>query len=217
MKKKIIILLTIIIAVIICITVVAMYFMNNSKDRLKNIYNKMTANQTYTFSINNQNEENKTVTRRKGDNVIIDTYNSGNHASTLIKEGNTYYIEHKIKEYYTYINSESDKELLTNTLKKVIEKDHTDGNEEINGKKYYYEEYTEITDFLINTYKDMDLSTVKTRFYFKGAKLEYIKTTYQTIDPETGETNNVEELLNVEIEYKVDDNIFKIPEGYAEG
>ena len=81
---------------------------------------------------------------------------------------------------------------------------------------YYYEEFDGITDFLIESYKDMDVETAKTRFYFKGKKLQFIKTIYQTVDPDTGEIANIEELLKANIEYQVEENIFEIPSEYAE-
>ena len=79
-----------------------------------------------------------------------------------------------------------------------------------------YEEFSGITDFLIESYKDMDIETAKTRFYFKGKDLQFIKTIYQTVNPDTGETTNIEELLKTNIEYNVEDNIFEIPSEYAE-
>lgn len=183
MKKKIIILIVFILIVALAL---ASYFLNNPQNRLEKIYNKMISGQTYVFSRSNKNEENKIVTSRKGDKTKIDTYNFGEYATTLIKDGNTYYILHAQEEYYIYNNSKSDQDLLTDELKAIVEKNHTTGKEKINGTTYYYEEFEGQTDFLINTYKDMDYSSIKTKFYFKGRKLEYIKTEYKIENEETG-------------------------------
>lgn len=220
MKKEIIITTIIeIIAIIAIILIIAgfiFYKINNPENRLEKLYNKMISNQTYIFSRSNQNEENKVVTTRKGNNTIIDMYNLGEHTTTLVKEGDTYVIIHSVQEYYVYENNNNDESILTDELKRIIEKEHTVGEEEINGEKYYYEQYDGETDFLIYSYKDMAPETVKTKFYFKGRKLKYIKTEYKTVDSETGETKEIEELLKVDVKYKVKDDVFEIPSTYAE-
>lgn len=216
MKKKIGIIIIAIMLVIGIIIGVICYKFNNPEDRLEKVYEKMISNQTYIFTRSNQNEENKIVTTRKGNNTMIDMYNSGKHTTTLIKEGDTYLILHEVQEYYVYRNNKNDESILTDELKRIIEKEHTVGEEVVNGKKYYYEQYNGQTDFLVYTYRDMDYETVKTKFYFDGRNLEYIKTEYQTVDSETGEINNIEELLKVDIKYEVEDKVFEIPSTYAE-
>lgn len=214
MKKKIFIIVSIILIVGIIVGII--YILNRPSDRLKNMYNKMINEQIYIFSRSSQNGENKIITMKKGDKTKIDMYNSGDYTTTLIKDGNTYLISHKNKEYYTYNNNNIDEEVLTEELKRIIDKPYKVGREKIYGKKYYYEEFDGITDFLIESYKDMDVETAKTRFYFKGKKLQFIKTIYQTVNPDTGEIANIEELLKANIEYQVEDNIFEIPSEYAE-
>ena len=176
----------------------------------------MISEQMYIFTRSSQNGENKIITAKKGDKTKIDMYNSGNYTTTLIKDGNTYLISHEEKEYYTYTNNKIDEEILTEELKRIVEKEYKVGREKVYGKTYYYEEFSGITDFLIESYKDMDIETAKTRFYFKGKDLRFIKTIYQTVNPDTGETTNIEELLKTNIEYNVEDNIFEIPSEYAE-
>ena len=216
MKKKIIIISTILIIVIICIIAIIVYMANRPSDRLKKMYNKMISDNTYIFTRSSQNGENKIVTTKKGDKTRIDMYNLGDYTTTLIKDGDTYLISHENKEYYTYSNNKIDEEILTEEIKRIIDKEYIVGKERIYGQTYYYEEYNGITDFLIETYKDMDLSTAKTRFYFKGKDLQFIKTIYQTVDSQTGKNTNVEELLKAIVEYKVEDNVFEIPSDYAE-
>ncbi|MCI8699877.1 MAG: hypothetical protein HFJ47_00870 [Clostridia bacterium] len=216
MKKKIIIISTILIIVIICIISVIVYISSRPSDRLKKMYDKMTSDDTYIFTRSSQNGENKIVTTKKGDKTRIDMYNSGDYTTTLIKNGNTYLISHENKEYYTYTDNKIDEEILTEEIKRIIDKEYKVGKEKIYGQTYYYEEYNGITDFLIESYKDMDLNTAKTRFYFKGKDLQFIKTIYQTVDSQTGKITNIEELLKANVEYKVEDNVFEIPSDYAE-
>lgn len=214
MKKRIIIIASIIL--IIGIIVGIIFILNRPSDRLKNMYNKMISKQEYIFTRSSQNGETKTITMKKGDKTKIDMYNSGDYTTTLIKDGNTYLISHKNKEYYTYTNNKIDEEILIEEFKRIIDKEYKVGREKIYGKTYYYEEFSGITDFLIESYKDMNLETAKTRFYFKGKDLQFIKTIYQTVDSETGETTNIEELLKANIQYDVEDNVFEIPSEYAE-
>ncbi len=216
MKKKIIIISTILIIVIICIIAIIVYMANRPSDRLKKIYNKMISDNTYIFTRSSQNGENKIVTTKKGDKTRIDMYNLDDYITTLIKDGDTYLISHENKEYYTYSNNKIDEEILTEEIKRIIDKEYKVGKEKIYGQTYYYEEYNGITDFLIEAYKDMDLNTAKTRFYFKGKDLQFIKTIYQIVDSQTGKITNVEELLKANVEYKVEDNVFEIPSDYAE-
>ena len=52
-----------------------------------------------------------------------------------------------------------------------------------------------------------DETKVKTRFYYEGNDLKYIKTI----------TADNEELLEIKINFEVDDSLFEIPEGYTNG
>jgi hypothetical protein len=94
-------------------------------------------------------------------------------------------------------------------MKDVENKEYQIGKEVINGKEYYYEEYNDITRFLMLTNID-DESTVKTRFYYNNNDIAYIKNIIE-VDGET-----VEELIKVSIDYTVDDSLFEIPSDYAE-
>ena len=59
---------------------------------------------------------------------------------------------------------------------------------------------------MMDTTEIKENEEVKTRFYFKGDKLAYIKTII-------GEK---QELLKVDISYDVDNNLFEIPSDYKE-
>lgn len=216
MNKKI---LAIIIPIaILAISIIIAVIINNQPktSKLSNIYEKMIENQTYTFTRYDIEEKNKIITSRKKDKTLIDMYNSGEHLSTLILEGDTYLIFHENEEYFVYANNNKDEEILTNELAEITKLEYTTGKEKIYGKTYKYEEYQGVSNFLIYSENNIDINTIKTRFYFKGKELAYLKTIYETVNEETGERKQVEELQNIKIEYEVQDNVFNIPENYAE-
>lgn len=217
MNKKILGVIIIAIIIIIC-GVVAVVNKNNESEssKLRNVYQKLIENQTYSFTKYDFEEKNKTITLRKEGKTLIDMYNSGEHLSTLILEGDTYLILHENKEYSVYANNNQDEEILTKELEQISKLEYTEGKEKIYGKTYKYEEYKGVSNFLIYSDSNMDAASIKTRFYFKGKELVYIKTIFDTVNPETGERKQTEELQTVKIEYEVEDSVFDIPEDYAE-
>lgn len=219
MNKKISIpVVPIVIAAIVAIIVIVV-LMRGTQDKtskLSKVYEKMVTNQEYVFTRYDFEEKNKIITYRKADKTLIDMYNTGEHLSTLVLDGDTYLIRHENKEYYVYPNNNIDEEVLTDTLKEIVELEYTTGEEKIYGKTYKYEEYSGVSDFLISTSRDMDTSSVKTRFYFKGNELAYLKTIYDVVNEETGEKTQTEELQTVKVEYQVEDSVFEIPADYAE-
>ncbi len=220
MNKKISIpIIPIIIAIIVIAIIIVTIFNKGTQEKtskLSKVYEKMIANQTYVFTRYDFEEKNKLITYRKKDKTLIDMYNSGEHSSTLVIEGDTYLIWHKNKEYFVYPNNNLDEEILTTNLKNIIDSEYTEGKEKIYGKTYKYEEYNGVSDFLISSPRDLDINSIKTRFYFKGNELVYLKTIYDVVDEETGERTQVEELQTVKVEYEVEDNVFEIPSDYAE-
>ena len=208
----------IILAIILVIVVIAVIVRVNGDDasKLLKVYNKMIEKQTYCFTRYDFEEKNKLVTYKKSDKTLIDMYNSGEHLSTLVLEGDTYLIFHENKEYYVYPNNNIESEILTDSLKEIAELKYTEGKEKIYGKTYKYEEYKGVSEFLITSENNIVVESVKTRFYFKGNELVYLKTIYDVIDNETGGTKQIEELQTVKVEYKVEDGIFEIPSDYAE-
>ena len=220
MKKKISLPIVPVIIALIAIIVAIIFLITKAttvqKSKLSKVYEKMIANQTYKFTRYDFEEKNKIITYRKTDKTLIDMYNSGEHLSTLILEGDTYLIFHENQEYYVYSNNNLDEEILTDNLKNIVDLEYTTGKEKIYGKNYKYEEYKGVSEFLITSAINMEAESVKTRFYFKGNELVYLKTIYDTINEETGEKEQVEELQTVKVEYQVGDSVFKIPEQYAE-
>lgn len=218
MKKKIVILI-IVILILLAVASASIIFIktaNNGASKLENVYNQMIENQTYSFTRYDFEEQHKLITHRKNGKTLIDMYNPGQHLSTLVVDKDTYLIYHENKEYYVYTNNSVDEEILIDDLKKIIETECTKGTEKIYGKKYKYEEYEGVSNFLISSPKNMDNSSVKTRFYFDKNELVYLKTIYDVINEETGERTQAEELQTVKVEYEVEDSIFEIPADYAE-
>ena len=99
MKKKLSIpIVPIIIAIIAVLFVIIFLITRNTTDgksKLSKVYESMVKNQTYKFTRFDFEETNKIITYRKVDKTLIDMYNSGEHLSTLILEGDTYLILHK--------------------------------------------------------------------------------------------------------------------------
>lgn len=216
MKKKIIIISLLIILTILIITVI--YKINNPTERLQKVYQKMINESEYTFTRSTTNKTNEIIMARKGDNMIIDMYNHNENEriSTLITKEQTYLIFHNKEEYSVFSVIEEDKNILTDELKNILNLKYSVGKEKVNGTNYYYEEYKGVSYFLNYIDINIDEDTLITRFYFDGKNLKYIKTIYNTISDENGKKEQIEELLKVDLEYKVDDEIFKIPSNYAE-
>lgn len=215
-KKRLIVIISVI--VILAIAIIIGVVINNQPktSKLSRIYEKMIENQTYSFTRNDIEEKNKIITSRKNEKTLIDMYNWGEHISTLILEGDTYLIFHENEEYFVYANNNKDEEILTNELAEIAKLEYNEGKEKIYGKTYKYEEYKGVSNFLIYSENNIDINTIKTRFYFKDKELVYLKTMYETVDEETEERKKVEELQNVKVQYEVEDSVFNIPENYAE-
>lgn len=217
MNKKISIpIIPIIIITTVAIIVIAILIKEEKTSKLSKIYQEMVTNQTYVFTRYDFEEKHKIITYRKSNKTLIDMYNPEQHLSTLVIGGDTYLIFHENKEYYVYPNNTLDEEVLTNNLKNIVEQDYVTGKEKIYGKTYNYEEYSGVSDFLISSSRNIDTSLAKTRFYFKGKQLVYLKTIYEIANEETGEKTQEEELQTVKVEYQVKDSIFEIPSEYAE-
>ena len=97
--------------------------------------------------------------------------------------------------------------MIESELEELKEIEHENGKEKIKNKTYSYEEYDSITTFCMMDTSDLEEDQeVKTRFYFDGDKLVYIKTII----------GDKQELLKVDISDNVDNNLFEIPSDYKE-
>ncbi len=215
-KKKIIIISLITIAIVAIVVGIVCFFAfgnkndNNSDEQQTNkvseLYENLKAKETYSFTttLDDKNEE----VYAKGNNAAYtETLYNGELSKYIIKDGNSYLIRDEGKEYYTYSNNQTDLNKVEKILGNLAGVEFTTGKENVNNKKYQYMEYNQSTGFTMMSSTQLASSEdVKTRFYFSGDKLAYIKTI-------VGEK---EELLKVEISDKVDSKLFEIPADYQE-
>lgn len=208
-KKKRIILIIVVILIIISIIIILNSFSKQKQDQPSKLYElneKLNTSQTYLFKME-QNDDKKTIMAKKQNKTIIDQYSENSHATTIVKDNNTYLVLHDREEYYIYEQNNAEQNILSDELEGISQKQFTTGNEKVKGKKYYYEEYPGSTIFMISNTLAANEEETKTRFYFdKDNNLIYI----QTIN------GAKQELLKVSIEKEVDDSIFEIPSNYAE-
>ena len=202
----------IVIIVILLIVALICIFKSERSDRVSNIYKKITQNKCFTFSMEEPEFEYKVFLYQKDADICIDMYSGEDHNTTLVLNNEAYYIMHNNKEYYSYGDEPIDTDVVIAGLKNVLKNKYESGKETINGREYYYEEFeNDESDFIIFANVNEE-SKIKTRFYFEGDNLVYIKNIVDNID----ENEPDEELVKVELSYNVDEDLFKIPEDYAE-
>lgn len=212
-KKKIILIIIAIIIILAIITGVIM-FINKNKNKENQESTKtselcqkiINANEiAYTKTID---ENNKITIIVKGNEAYKEITLEGKTKRYIVKNGDTYYLDDSEKKYYKY---QSNDEILTE-IREQFEKINTTnlktGKEDINGKKYKYEEISKCQDFLFNDKISVNnLEYAKTRLYYKNGELSYIKTI-------VGEN---EELMKINISYgNINDSYFDIPSDYTE-
>lgn len=211
MKKKvripIIPIILVIIAIILIIVLININKKTGNEQLLQEEYNKLSSLQSYQFT-KEKDSKNKTIVAKDGNKTAIDSYSDGNHTTTIIEDNKTYYIIHDKEEYYIYNSTNIENSIVIDWIKDVMDKEHTNGEEKVRGRKLKYEEYTGATMFSEATSLDIDEAKTKTRFYFDNNKdLVYIKTIYE---------NGTEELQKIEITQEINSKLFEVPATYAE-
>lgn len=213
MDKKKIIIISVCVVVALIIIGVAIYFISRSvaeaenENRLAKMYDKMVENETYRINFKLDDDNQYTVTR-KGNMANIDTYRNGTHTTDIVRDGDTILLMYSTNKFYTYHNNELELTELLNKISEIIQGQEPEkGKEEIDGKNYRYEEYKNVSYFLINTQNLVSEENTNTRFYFDGDDLKYIKT---IMGEET-------ELIQVDTSYQVNDSVFEIPADFEEG
>ena len=198
---------------LVIILVISMIFLlkGERKDRTKNMYEKICKAKQYTFTMEESNSlEHKFIISKQEESRCLDLTSETEHITTLVRDGYAYFIMHEQEEYYVYGNEELDEieaNILEDDLKYIQNSNYLTGKEKIYGKTYYYEEYENMDSFLmLNIYIDED-TNVKTRFYFEGDNIAYIKT---IVDEDN------EELLKIDLQYLANKELFEIPGNYAE-
>ena len=211
-KKKIIIISVVSIIVIALIVALAILLVNNSKNngesstnstKIAKLYNELSNEQSFSFTTT-IDENNKEIYAKNNNTAYTDTIYDGEESKFIIRDGNSYLLRDSDKIYYTYQNNEVDLNKVLEQLNEIKDSELAEGKEEIEGKNYDYEEYSGITNFAIKLTDDNNSEDVKTRFYFDGNELVYIKTII----------GNNQELLSVEISNDVDSSLFEIPDDY---
>lgn len=178
--------------------------LDGQKSKVSKLYQELEKKSAYGVTTKSNNEE-EVYYATKDDKAYIKLTSQGEKIEELlIKEGNTYLLVEDQKKYYTYENNEMDLKMILRQLEEAKNKQYTQGKEKIEGKDYQYEEYEQTADFLIKAISTQEEEKAKTRFYFEGDKLVYIKTIIE----------NEEELLKVEISNQVDEKLFEIPSDY---
>ena len=149
------------------------------------------------------------VIKRKNNQARKDLTLEGELTTQIVRDGNTYLLQEDTKKYYEYLNNELELTELATIIQDLINnQEPTKAQEELDGDKYECEEYKGTSYFWLEPIEQSineEETTIK--FYFKGNNLKYIKTTI----------NDKEELLQVNIEYNVDDSEFEIPSEYQKG
>lgn len=214
-KKKIIIISVISIIVLALIIGIAIFLINryNSEEsqsysgdtRIARLYDRLNKEKMFSFTTT-IDDNNKEIYAKTSDAAYIDTIYEGEESKFVIKDGNSYLLNDENKIYYTYQNNEIDLNRVIEQLEEVKDTELVEGTENIEGKEYNYEEYSGFTSFAFKLSDEGDTENMKTRFYFDGDNLVYIKTI----------TSNTQELLKVEISDDVDENLFEIPSDYRE-
>lgn len=211
-KKKIICIIIAVIIVIAIIIGIIWYAFSKGKSEenttfgVDKLYESLQSKGTYSVTMT-ADDNNKMHYEKTEDKAYIDTFYDDSESKFIVKDGNAYLLIDEDKEYYKYENNDTDLTMIESELEELKEIEHENGKEKIKNKTYSYEEYDSITTFCMMDTSDLEEDQeVKTRFYFDGDKLVYIKTII----------GDKQELLKVDISDKVDNNLFEIPSDYKE-
>lgn len=209
-NKKVIIIFIIIAIVAVCLGIISCFLLvpNTSKElsfSINELYESLKQEQAYSINLT-LDENNKSLYAKQSNIAYLDDILNGVETEMLIKNGNTYLIKDEDKVYYVFKNNETNLNKIEDILEALKDKEYQTGEEEIDNKSYSYIEFNQLTDFAIMNTSNIKSDIKKTRFYFDGKDLKYIKTI----------AGNKEELLKVTISRDVDNKLFQIPSDYEE-
>lgn len=209
-NKKVIIIFIIIAIVAVCLGIISCFLLvpNTSKElsfSINELYESLKQEQAYSMNLT-LDENNKSLYAKQSNIAYLDDILNGVETEMLIKNGNTYLIKDEDKVYYVYKNNETNLNKIEDILEALKDKEYQTGEEKIDNKSYSYIEFNQLTDLVIMNTSNIKSDTKKTRFYFDGKDLKYIKTI----------AGNKEELLKVTISKDVDNKLFQIPSDYEE-
>ena len=175
----------------------------SEESKTTKLYNKLTSSGKYNFNVTLDNN-NKIIYAKDNNVAYRDSFSKGKESKFITTGGNAYLLNDSEKIAYKYQNNTGDLAKMEAQLEKTEGLQATAGKEKINNKNYDYEEYQVETEFIFDSSKVTDDKNVKTRFYFNGDDLAYIKTI----------AGDYQELSKIDINYKVDENLFKVPSNY---
>ena len=209
-NKKVIIIFIIIAIVAVCLGIISCFLLvpNTSKElsfSINELYESLKQEQAYSINLT-LDENNKSLYAKQSNIAYLDDILNGVETEMLIKNGNTYLIKDEDKVYYVFKNNETNLNKIEDILEALKDKEYQTGEEKIDNKSYSYIEFNQLTDLVIMNTSNIKSDTKKTRFYFDGKDLKYIKTI----------AGNKEELLKVTISKDVDNKLFQIPSDYEE-
>ena len=209
-NKKVIIIFIIIAIVAVCLGIISCFLLvpNTSKElsfSINELYESLKQEQAYSINLT-LDENNKSLYAKQSNIAYLDDILNGVETEMLIKNGNTYLIKDEDKVYYVYKNNETNLNKIEDILEELKDLEYETGKEKINDKNYSYIEFNQLTDLAIMNTSNIKSDIKKTRFYFDGKDLKYIKTI----------AGNKEELLKVTISKDVDNKLFQIPSDYEE-
>lgn len=164
---------------------------------------KLENSQNYKVSLT-LNDQNQRITSKNGEKAKVEIIDEGEKTTYIVKDNNTYMITYENNNnVYKYENNTSLLNDFVNKLDEITNLNYKVGTENIDGKNYKYEEFDRTTMFVINYKNNIDASNSKTRLYFDGNDLKYIKTYI----------GDVEQLLKADVEYNNQkDADFDVPE-----
>lgn len=206
-KNKNVIVISSIIAIVIIVIGVVCYFIKpqgvnkNEGEKIGKLYESLEEKEEYSFEAVLDND-NKIFFVKQANQAYLEEIADGSEVKIIVKDENTYLLKDDEKVYYTYKNNNTNLRKIEEALEELKDSEYEVGKEKINNKTYTYVEVSKSTDFAI-----MNLASarqVKTRFYFDGDKLNYIKTI----------AGQKEELLKITISDNVDRKLFEIPANY---
>ena len=210
-KNKKVIIISIIISIAILVIGITLCFLLKPKTNeelsygINELYESLKQEQAYSINLT-LDENNKSLYAKQSNIAYLDDILNGVETEMLIKNGNTYLIKDEDKVYYVYKNNETNLNKIEDILEALKDKEYQTGEEKIDNKSYGYIELNQLTDFVIMNTSNIKSDIKKTRFYFDGKDLKYIKTI----------AGNKEELLKVTISKDVDNKLFQIPSNYEE-
>ena len=172
--------------------------------KLISLKEKLEQTKNYSISLVLNDNNNKLISR-KDEQAKVEINDEGEQKTYLVKDETTYLLVDKTKRYYEYANTSSLLNDFINNINDLEALKYEMGTENIKGKDYKYEEFQDVNSFLINYKGNIDSVDSKTRMYFDGNDLKYIKTY----------VGDVEQLLKVEIKFNNQNNTsFEIPQEY---